>query len=755
MDNSWHCAIVFMFRQIFTATLAHFDMIFFTFLKDIMTFLQYSSIIQIILVLSFLLVSTVSFSCLASTKVHPDAAELKTRYNAAVSRYESDYFSKFSPQNAKDILDKIPGTSTILRDIDNGDSARGFGSGGDQILINGKRISGKMNGIAAELSRIQAKTVDYIELIRGTVAELDVQSEGLIINVVLYDAPISSTIWNTRTDYITGLAPLPSGGVSHSGSNEQFKYSLGYEYQVEPDKFIASETLTDNQHNVIETNQFETTDKWSSSNLSASIAYDFSTTSALRINSAYKFINATERKPIHRKYHGRILIHNDKNLEDNHYSKKEQDWEIGGDFTYKFKELGKFKIIFIANKSDGNEFNSQKNQLNNGIPVRTFQFDEDAITKEKILRVSLGKVLNQQHSLDAGLELAINNVNGVATFTQFSNKDELSIESSNIRENRYQAFVNHNFIISPTLNLQTSLVSEWSEVTLTTDYKTLFNSEMPQVSQLALNKDFSYLQPRINLRYDYTANNQLRLNIEKKVSQLDLTDFLPEFNEEQARLEPTNPQLLPEKSWVISLTYEHTFSDDQGSISLMTLHENITDHLTEIKLGNGSGTGNVMNAKKYGINLETTLRLSSIGLINTVINGIYHFETSDFTDPFTQLNRQINDAEKHLWSFELKHDAVELGLAYGFRIFSSSATLYNRRDYTSNFKPDTDAEAFIEYAINPTLKLRLETSELLLAKAERKRVRYIDDIGNSDIMQYEIRQQENPRYFSLELRGQF
>jgi outer membrane receptor for ferrienterochelin and colicins len=332
-----------------------------------MTLFQYCSVIKNTLVFSFVLVSTVSFSSSAAIKAHPESAELKVEYTAATSRYESDYFSKFSPQNAKDILDKIPGTSTILRDIDDGDPARGFGSGGDQILINGKRLSGKMNGISAELSRVQAKNVRYIELIRGTVAGLDVQSEGLIINVVLYDDPISSTIWNTRTDYITGLAPLPSGGVSHSGSNEQFKYSLGYEYQVEPDIFIASETFTDNQHNVIETNQFETTDKWSSSNLSASIAYDFSTTSALRINSAYKFINATERKPIHRLYHGRMLRHNDKNFEDNHYRKKEQDWEIGGDFTYKFKELGKFKIIFIANKSDGNEFNSQKNQLNNGI----------------------------------------------------------------------------------------------------------------------------------------------------------------------------------------------------------------------------------------------------------------------------------------------------------------------------------------------------------------------------------------------------
>jgi hypothetical protein len=39
--------------------------------------------------------------------------------------------------------------------------------------------------------------------------------------------------------------------------------------------------------------------------------------------------------------------------------------------------------------------------------------------------------------------------------------------------------------------------------------------------------------------------------------------------------------------------------------------------------------GNVMDAQKYGINLEATLRLSPIGLMNTIINGIYHFKEPD------------------------------------------------------------------------------------------------------------------------------
>ena len=44
----------------------------------------------------------------------------------------------------------------------------GCGNNGVQILINGKRTAGKNNDTQAQLRRIDADQVDYIEIIRGT-----------------------------------------------------------------------------------------------------------------------------------------------------------------------------------------------------------------------------------------------------------------------------------------------------------------------------------------------------------------------------------------------------------------------------------------------------------------------------------------------------------------------------------------------------------------------------------------------------------
>lgn len=210
-------------------------------------------------------INAVIFSTLLSTA----SLQSYANDNPAMTRYQSDYFNQYSPQNLKDILKIIPGTSAILRDIDdsNGESERGFGAGGVKILINSKRISGKSDGISEQLSRIQASSVRYVELIRGTVAGLDVQSDGLIINIILDDAKhSSSTLWDIGLEYISGVDPLPIGSVNHSVNKHKLKYSFAFEHQAEPDHFITSEVTTDTDKRLLETNQRNNKKTWHSNN---------------------------------------------------------------------------------------------------------------------------------------------------------------------------------------------------------------------------------------------------------------------------------------------------------------------------------------------------------------------------------------------------------------------------------------------------------------------------------------------------------
>ena len=77
--------------------------------------------------------------------------------------YAADYFDQWQPITAQDMLDRIPGQgaaggpssgpSSIPGNPETGGRGLG-GGGGNQVLINGKRIAGKNNSTSEQLDRI-------------------------------------------------------------------------------------------------------------------------------------------------------------------------------------------------------------------------------------------------------------------------------------------------------------------------------------------------------------------------------------------------------------------------------------------------------------------------------------------------------------------------------------------------------------------------------------------------------------------------
>ncbi|MBL4820550.1 MAG: TonB-dependent receptor plug domain-containing protein, partial [Gammaproteobacteria bacterium] len=131
--------------------------------------------------------------------------------------YPAAYFDQFSPVSVNDMLNQIPGIERVLdanlgtlQNINAND--RGLGAS-SPILIDGKRMAGKANEAEAQLNRIAAAEVDYIEIIRGTSSNLDVQNAGLMVNIVLKQAQSRSTI-----AFEGGVQHYHDGNVEPEGS---------------------------------------------------------------------------------------------------------------------------------------------------------------------------------------------------------------------------------------------------------------------------------------------------------------------------------------------------------------------------------------------------------------------------------------------------------------------------------------------------------------------------------------------------------
>jgi hypothetical protein len=147
--------------------------------------------------------------------------------------YEAAFFEPYTIVSAADMLRWVPGGAALLPDDRRRrfePEKRGFGSGGDQVLINGKRISGKSNDISSAMKRIQASVVSRIEVIRGTAPGLDVRSEGTLINVVLSEeVSAGSGSWQLHSGFY-GDSPEYDGLLSYSDSAGNLNYLVSAEF---------------------------------------------------------------------------------------------------------------------------------------------------------------------------------------------------------------------------------------------------------------------------------------------------------------------------------------------------------------------------------------------------------------------------------------------------------------------------------------------------------------------------------------------
>ena len=97
-------------------------------------------------------------------------------------------FSQFAPRSAFDLVRQIPGFS-----VNEGGEDRGFGQADTNVLINGRRVSGKSNGPTQALERLSVESVIRIEILDG--ASLDIGGmSGQVVNVIT-DADKRSAVY--------------------------------------------------------------------------------------------------------------------------------------------------------------------------------------------------------------------------------------------------------------------------------------------------------------------------------------------------------------------------------------------------------------------------------------------------------------------------------------------------------------------------------------------------------------------------------
>ena len=710
-----------------------------------------------ILLFAFFVAATPS--SLAQTSTEPSQSTDST------VTYPAAYFAEFEPVSVNDMLNQIPGIGLAL-DANAGGSSlnntanRGLGAS-SQILIDGKRLAGKANEASEQLSRIAAGQVDYIEIIRGTSSELDVRSSGQLVNIVLLQsASRSSLAGELAMVHFHDGEMRPEGLLAYSGQRGDLEYRLsagvktGYE-MLESFELSLHPGLDYNDAIAFEREREQTT-----YTLNSNFTYQLSAADRLALNMLYN-----ESDPPAELF--RSTTNFNRNPPTISYEREDlpstsDNWEIGGDYEHGFAGGAKFKALFIVNEK--NEATTRERYVSSspgGTETKNLYLDTKSRYRERIARSSFTWSLAPNQGMELGVE-------GAQTIQDSALKRGLNVPGtrsdeygglvpifqpnavSTVEEQRYEVFGVHNWQINTRLSLETSLVAEFSEIS--------------QSGDVSNTRDFQFLKPKWDLRYNLSNSFQLRGTIDKFVSQLSFADFSANVNNRDDDQDTVagNPSLEQEEWWRYTVNLDYRLPNDGGVLNSRLFYYDIDNTIGRIDItppgkGVASTNGNVGNGKVIGLNLDASIRLGMIGLPQGLLTAGVLVQDSYIDDPLIARERKVVPYDRGNFRLGFRHDLPALSMNYGF----------NYRDGIDGNRPfwDIDNVLYIGSSSNLTvfaekvgfagLSYRFEAINLLDHESCRERRRYSGYLRNNVLTEIERACSQNGVQLAFKVRGTF
>lgn len=584
--------------------------------------------------------------------------------------YPATFFSRFEPFSVNDMLDRIPGINVARGGggggggpgSSGGNNRRGLGMGGDQVLINGRRIAGKENEGSSQLARIPASQVDYIEIIRGTSGDLDVRGGAQIINIVLLEAETRSSItYEVNTDHYHDDSLKPGAKIAWSGSSGGFDYLISGETEPRYEHRIGHETSILGDGSPNERIKRVSTREAQPVVLSSNLAWQAGDADLFHLNLQYEDDSAPEvanRDILNTKYDPPLV-----DLELDVLDETEQFWEVGGDYEHIFSGGQRWKTLFIVNRGDSHSLRDRYLlELNSDDRTRDLHLDFANTYQERILRSGYTFDFTSSQSLELGIERAQtileSNLQLDLLASDGAGLTRVSTADATVEEIRYESFAVHNWQINDRMSLESTLIFEQSEIS--------------QSGDVSKSRDFEFLRPKVDYRFDITPAMQFRATIEKDVAQLSFSDFTAntsEGDDDQDAL-AGNPDLRQEQSWRYDANLEYRFHDDNGVLNTNVFYHELIDVIDRVDVSTPdtiqSANGNIGDGERFGIALDGSYRFTSVGESQILLESRLQVEDSNVVDPFLGIDRRFSRQGRGEARVGFRHDFPARNFNYGF-----------------------------------------------------------------------------------------
>ncbi len=642
-----------------------------------------------------------ALSCVATTSAATN------RDGVVLQSYSADYFNQYAPLTALDMVKRVPGFQ-----IQTGNSKRGLGQGGANVLLNGLRLTGKGAQALDQLDRVTASNVVRVEILDGDSLRITGLS-GDVANIVTHSHTKQSGIWEWSPEWRNRLKAnwLPfkvtisgeRGDVSYTAEIENSSVRRGS--RGLEDRRLADGTLYET---VYEDTQNYVDNPGGVINLSWRPKKDH----IGNLNFEYYQYNANDATKSF------FTAQNSDGFDGfGLFTQAEDEWnaKIDGDYEFPFWQ-GRLKLIGYYRVEDSPTVSRYDLYDRSSLLTQT-RYYRDADEGEAIARAEYGYSLSNGSNIQLSLE-------GVYNFLDIESRfeDQLNVRNTQIfddvrvEENRIETSITKTRALSPKWDAQLSLAGEYSEIT-----------------QGALKREFLRPKGFISATFKPVPMLNIRSKIERDVGQLNFFNFIASVDLQDNLGRAANANLVPNQSWLAEIEFDRQF---EGGHNFKTRFYGaaITDLVDRIPVGiNGDAVGNIEGkAYQYGIDIFATIKGEPLDLEGMQLDTRLELRDSSVDDPVQGFSRRLNGDNKSYWSLALRHDIVGTDWAYGFNIEQyMRAPVYRLTVIDEDNFIGPWGVLFIEHKNILGMKIRTTVRNLFDASYDFKRIRFTDrrDIG--------------------------
>jgi hypothetical protein len=607
--------------------------------------------------------------------------------------FTPDFFVRFAPQTAYDMLSQVPGFT-----IRAADDTRGLGQASENVLINGQRVTDKSGGAAAQLQKVPAGDVLRIE-VREAASFGIAGLTGQVANVILKtDRKGSGNFsWSPAVRAHYAEPRWLAGSISYSGTTGDLGYTLSLENKA------SRGAMGGNDYRVLSPAGalIERRDQvnWNSTDdakLSAILKY--SGKSGIQANLTLDYDPYWQRGA-----NDQRRDRTDGN--DNVWASLNHTWgfryDINGDISLPLGG-GRLKLIGLRHFEHAPFFLDQRTDYASGLPSDGIRYGQDARTSETVGRLEY-HWKGGPNDWTISLERADNRFEQISTLADLQpDGSYLAIPypqgSGIIAETRYEGIAALSRSLSPNLDLQLAGGAEYSEL------GERGIGEKPR----------RFFRPKgsVLLAWRPARGWDATLKLERKVGQISFSDFLANQDVTNNRGNDANPNLVPPQSWEATAEVGRNFGR-WGKTRLKLYHYRIEDIVDHIPIGtDGDAVGNLPRATRTGIESISTIQFDPVGWRGAKLDADIGIERARVRDPLTGLPREISNTHDRWAQLTLRHDVPGTQFAWGGGL---SFDHYGRTYYLDEVNQQWEgpyASAFVEFKNVRGMKVNFEVFNL-------------------------------------------